>query len=82
MIIEALIDVLVGIINTILKPLSLINFTIPDIVVTNFVEIMRLVCYILPMSALMPIIFTFAALMSFRIIVSIIKTIWQLLPLL
>lgn len=82
MIIEALVDILVGIINTFLKPFSLISFAIPDIVVTNFLEIMRLVCYILPLYALMPIIFAFMAIMSFRIVVALIKTIWELLPIL
>ena len=44
---------------------------------TNFLHI---VYYVLPMGKLSPIIFCFVSLMAFRIVVSIIKTIWSLIP--
>lgn len=36
--------------------------------------------YILPIAKLSPIIITFMSLMTFRIIISLIKTIWNLIP--
>ena len=44
---------------------------------TNFLHI---IYYVLPMGKLSPIIFCFVSLMAFRIVVSIIKTIWSLIP--
>ena len=44
---------------------------------TNF---LRVIFYILPIGKLSPILFCFLGLMSFRIVVSTVKTIWQLLP--
>lgn len=41
---------------------------------------LHIIYYVLPISKLSPIIFCFVALMSFRIIVSLIKTIWSLIP--
>lgn len=41
---------------------------------------LRVIYYVLPIESLTPIIVITISLMSFRIIVSIIKTIWQLIP--
>ena len=43
-------------------------------------SILAVVCYVLPIAQLSPIIVIFVASMVFRIIVSIIKTIWSLIP--
>lgn len=44
---------------------------------TNFLHV---IYYVLPIKKLSPIIFCFISLMAFRIVVSIIKTIWNLIP--
>lgn len=44
---------------------------------TNFLHV---IYYILPIAKLSPIIYSFLGLMAFRIVVSLIKTIWNLLP--
>ena len=44
---------------------------------TSFLSV---IFYVLPIDHLSPLIFCFLALMSFRIAISIIKTIWNLLP--
>lgn len=38
--------------------------------------------YIIPINSLLPIITIFISLMGFRIIISLVKTIWDLLPIL
>lgn len=44
---------------------------------TNFLHV---IYYVLPMGKLSPIIICFVGLMAFRIVISIIKTLWDLLP--
>lgn len=44
---------------------------------TSFLHV---IYYVIPIGKLSPIIFCYVALMSFRTTVSIIKTIWQLIP--
>lgn len=44
---------------------------------TNFLHI---IYYVLPITKLSPIIFIFIGMMAFRIIVSLIMTIWSLIP--
>lgn len=44
---------------------------------TSFLHV---IYYVIPIGKLSPIIFCYVALMGFRITVSIIKTIWQLIP--
>lgn len=44
---------------------------------TNFLHI---IYYVLPIAKLRPIIYTFISIMVFRITVSLIKTIWSLIP--
>jgi len=41
---------------------------------------LRVVFYVLPMGKLSPILFSFLGLMVLRIVVSTVKTIWQLIP--
>ena len=43
-------------------------------------EILHVVYYILPIGKLTPIIVTIVAILGFRIVISIVKTIWALLP--
>ena len=43
-------------------------------------DFLHVIYYILPIEKLSPIIFCFMALMMFRIVVAIIKTVWSLIP--
>lgn len=45
---------------------------------TNFLHV---IYYVLPIGKLSPILICFVSLMAFRIVISIIKTIWSLIPL-
>lgn len=41
---------------------------------------LHVIYYIIPIGKLSPVIICFIGLMSFRIIISIVKTLWQLIP--
>ena len=43
-------------------------------------QFLHIIYYVLPINKLSPIIFIFIGMMAFRIIISLIKTIWGLLP--
>lgn len=47
---------------------------------SGLTSFLHVIYYVLPIGKLSPIIFCFIALMVFRIIISIIKVIWDLIP--
>lgn len=82
MIIDAILGLISIILNVLLLPLEAFNIVI-DLassipVVTNF---LTFIAYIIPWTNLLPIFLSIFIIMSFRIIVALIKTIWDLLPL-
>lgn len=83
MVIDLLLYVLQGIVNVLLAPLSVLNFVI-DVgskisIVQGFVKV---VAYLFPWSQLSPLVVFIVAMLVFRSVVSLIKTIWELLPIL
>ena len=83
MVIDLLLYVLQGIVNVLLAPLSVLNFVI-DVgskisIVQGFVKV---VAYLFPWSQLSPLVVFIIAMFIFRSVVSLIKTIWELLPIL
>lgn len=82
MIVEALLSVVFGVINTLLMPLNIINFVVDNAVFSTILEFINMALYLIPFKQLMPIFAFFVSLMMFRIVVAFIKTIWDLLPLL
>lgn len=81
MIVEGLLAVVFGVVNTLLLPLEILNFGFDILSSITFIsQFFNFVGWLLPMAELMPIIISFIALMGFRIVVSLIKTIWDLLP--
>lgn len=47
---------------------------------SGLASFLHIIYYVLPIGKLSPILFCFIGLMLFRIVVSIIKTIWDLIP--
>lgn len=72
-----------GVVEVLLLPLTAINIGVDFIssipIVSQFLQV---VAYLLPWSNLLPLIIITVALIGFKIGVSLIKTIWDLLPLL
>jgi hypothetical protein len=57
-----------------------ITFNLPFQYSTLLLSFLHVVCYILPFGKLMPIFITVISVVVFKISVSLLKTIWQLLP--
>ncbi len=81
--------ILETIINILFLPLQALLSLLPDIswnVENNFLnsvlDIFQVVCYLLPMKTVVAILTIIIAINVFKIVISIIKTIWQLIPLL
>lgn len=83
MILDLLFGILQGIVNILLAPLQVLDFVIDFAssfsIVQGFVQV---VAYLFPWSNLMPLITFVIGAFIFRSIVSLIKTIWELLPIL
>lgn len=83
MILDLLLGILQGIVNILLAPLQVLDFAIDFVssfsVVQGFVKV---VAYLFPWSNLMPLIVFIIGMFIFRSVLSLIKTIWELLPIL
>lgn len=83
MIVNLLLGVLQGVVNVLLAPLTVINFAVDFAssfsVVQGFIKV---IAYLFPWGALLPLITFVVSMFIFRAIVAFIKTIWELIPLL
>lgn len=82
MIIEALLNVVFGIVNVILSPIELLNWGFDLVLLSPLVNILKVIYYVLPIGKLSPIIIFIVSMFVFRAVISLIKTIWDLLPIL
>lgn len=80
MIVESIFNLLFLPIEILLAPLTVINFVVDSSIFAPILSFLNMATYLIPIKSLMPIIIFSASLMGFRIIISLIKTIWQLLP--
>lgn len=83
MIINLILAIFQGIVNVLLLPLGVLNlvvdFASSFAVVQSFIKV---VAYLFPWSNLLPLISFIIGMFVFRAIVALIKTIWDLLPIL
>jgi len=82
MLVEGILTVVFGIINILLMPLNVINFVVNALAFEPVIEFINMALYLIPFRELMPIFIFFVSMMMFRIAVAIVKTIWDLLPVL
>lgn len=83
MILNLLFGILEGIVNILLAPLTVLNFAIDFVSSFSIVQgFIKVVAYLFPWSNLAPLIAFIVGMFIFRSIVSLIKTIWELLPIL
>ncbi len=80
MITELLMDGLFVIVNTLLSPLSSIQFDVSMSSLEPMLQYVRMAMYIIPFAQLTPILGFIVGMMAFRVTVTVIKTIWDLLP--
>lgn len=75
-VIGILVAIVIGIIGTVAFSWTL--DTSPYL--SGLSSFLKVIYYVLPIGKLSPIIFCFIASMAFRIVISIIKTLWSLIP--
>lgn len=83
MIIDAILIMLQGIVNILLAPLTVLNWvTTTTINISVIQDFINIIVFVLPWQNIMPIIIFIIGMFLFRAIVALIKTIWDLLPIL
>lgn len=83
MILNILLNIITGFLNLLLFPLEAINIGVDFLVgISAIKNFFKIVAFILPWSNILPLIILTISLFVFRIIISIIKTIWELIPIL
>lgn len=83
MIIDLLLLVLQGALSILLAPLTFVNIVIDFVSgITVFTSFLQVIAYILPWSNILPLIILTIGLILLRIGISLVKTIWDLIPLL
>lgn len=80
MIVEAIFNVFFTFVNGLLSLLPDIDFDIPDGILTNIIEAFDIIAYIVPFGTVFTILAIVISLHSFRIIISLLKTLWDILP--
>ena len=81
MITNAILLVLQGALSVILLPFTAINITIDFISsIPVFVSFLQIVSYLIPWSNILPIIILNISIVVFKIAVTLIKTVWAVIP--
>lgn len=81
MISEFFLNIVFTLVEWLLSPLPEIDISLNYDATTYFFSIVRSVLYLLPVNTIISIISIIIALGLFRIFIAIVKTIWDLLPL-
>lgn len=81
MVTEGFLSIIFQILEWLLSPLPDISLNLNWGATTTFWGVVRCVLYMLPLGTIVAIVSLLILISTFRIIVSIVKTIWELLPL-
>lgn len=80
MIVEGIFNLLFLPVEILLAPLTVFNFVVDSSIFAPILSFLNMSAYLIPIKELMPIVLFSVSLIIFKIVVSIIKTIWDLLP--
>lgn len=80
MIVDGMLSLLFNLIDFILSPLDMINWNFDNSMLNPILDFISMALWLIPVQQLMPIFFMFVALMSFRVAISILKTINNIIP--
>ena len=81
MVSEFILDIVFNIVEWILSPMPEVSLSVDwTSGSSNFLSIVRCVLYMLPVGTITTIIGIIVAISLFRIFISLIKTIWEILP--
>lgn len=78
---EFLLDIVFKVVEWVLSPLPTITLDFSGVSTSTFFGVVRCVLYMLPLGTVTAIVALIIAISTFRIFIAIIKTIWDLLPL-
>lgn len=81
MISEFMLNIIFNLVSGMLSILPDISWSVDLSVLQPFFDLVSVACYLLPMNTVLSIFGYVLAFCIFRIVVSIIKTVWDLLPL-
>lgn len=80
MILEAILSLIFGIVNLILSPFDGLSFVVQSDFFNSVMQYLNVIFYIIPIQNFLPIIGFLISIMALRIVISILKTIWAILP--
>lgn len=81
MIVDLILLVLQGALNILLLPLSVVNVSVDFLSgIPLFVSFLQVIAYILPWGNILPLIILTISIIVLKIGISVVKTIWSLLP--
>lgn len=81
MISEFLINIVFRIVEGALSILPAFDWNVKASFFQSFLDMLRLACYLLPMQTITAIITLIVFFMNFRLVISLLRTIWEILPL-
>lgn len=81
MISEFFLNIIFGIASGALSAAPDITFSVDSSVFEFFVDILKMACYLLPMGTVNTIVGIIIAVSGFRVVIAIIRSVWDLLPL-
>lgn len=80
MIIDNLLGIAFSFLETILEKLPIMNLDVDFSVLNGFLDVLGFALYFFPWAKVAPILAIISLLQMWRIVMSIIKTIWEVLP--
>lgn len=80
MILETLLGLIFGLINLIFLPFDGLTFVVGTNIFSVVLQYLSFIFYILPIQNFLPIISFVIGMMALRIVISLLKTIWAILP--
>lgn len=81
MIVDGILFVLSSLLNILLAPLEIINISVDFVSSIPFVaQFFQIVAYIIPWTNFVPLFGIVVAILSFKIFISFVKTLWAILP--
>ena len=81
MIIETIFNIIFFVVDILLTPFDGLNLIISSNVFNTVLEYLSVVTYVLPIQNFIPIIVFVTSTMLLRIVISALKTLWDILPL-
>ncbi len=80
MIVDTILKAVFTLVNGILAPLPAIEIDLDPAFMDSFYDYLHVILWLLPCGTISAILVCHLSICGFRILVSVIKTIWQLLP--